>query len=93
MLPYIGPAKAEAEREAEARATAASVDGQSPCAASEHASEARSTLLDQAPAFCGRQGARVLGHARQHPLQMAAGAARSNLGSNSESRALQRAAR
>ena len=54
MLGMLGMLQAKVmARQGTGRATAASVDGQSPCAASEHASEARSTLLDQAPAFVG----------------------------------------
>ena len=54
MLGMLGMLQAKVlARQGTGRATAASVDGQSPCAASEHALEARSTLLDQAPAFVG----------------------------------------
>ena len=54
MLGMLGMLQAKVmARQGTGRATAASVDGQSPCAASERASEAHSTLLDQAPAFVG----------------------------------------
>ena len=52
MLGMLGMLQAKVmARQGTGRATAASGSGQSPCAAYEHASEAHSTLRQQAPAF------------------------------------------